>query len=741
MSQKIMIVEDEEPVARVVRAILEQLGHEVIYLMTKGEGVLEKVKEQRPDLVIMDIMLKRGGTNGIEIARKIHQEFDIPVIFLTGLDDDKVFEMAKTAKPFGYVLKPFKYLELRAAVEMGLRNARAEAELKKHRNHLEELITERTVELEKVNRELLAEITEHKNAKKALQSSEVKYHRLHSTMREAFASVSMDGQIKEYNELFSILTGYSPEELQKLTYRDITHQRWHAMETEIIEQQVLVNGYSEVYEKEYTHKDGTVIPVELRTFLLRDDTGAPCGMWAVIRDITKRMQAKEALRMSEENYRNFIDSADVMVIVGSLDGKIVYTNPLMSSKLGYSPEELGNMVLLDLHPAENRREAAEIIVKMINGELNTCPLPLLQKDGAIIPVETHAWLGKWSEKDCIFGISKDLTKEQEALQKFNKLFSRNPSLMAVNDQEDGTFTDINDAFLDTLGYSREEVVGKTSAELDLFIQPEEQLKAQKQLMTTGKIVDCELKVKCKNGKILDGIFYGEILESQGKKSFLTVMLDITERRQAEEKIKASLNEKEILLREIHHRVKNNLQAVSSLLSLQAGQFHEPKQKSAYNQLRNRIKSMALVHEKLYTSKDMAYIEFGDHIRSIVKELVLAYGNDEMKVNVKADKITIDLEKAVPLSLILNELVTNALIHAFPGRNAGTLQITFRAAGNGNVELMVRDDGKGLPEDIDFGNMHTLGLALIDALVQQINGKMEISREKGTTFTIRFERMK
>jgi PAS domain S-box-containing protein len=364
-------------------------------------------------------------------------------------------------------------------------------------------------------------------------------------------------------------------------------------------------------------------------------------------------------------------------------------------------------------------------------------LPIKHREGKIIPVETRAWSGKWNGKDSIFLMSRELSKEQEALEKFNRLFSRNPFLMATSSLEDGRFTDINDSFLHTLGYSREEIIGRTSDEMALFIQPEELLKTKRQLRTTGGIVDYEMKVKCKDGKVLDGLFSGEIIESQGEKCYLTVMIDITERKQAQEKIKSSLKEKEILLKEIHHRVKNNLQAISSLLSLQAGKFQEIQLHEAFNQMKNRIKSIALVHEKLYSSHNLAHIEFAEQIRCIVHELVLAYGSDETKVEMEMDTIDIELEKAVPLSLILNELVSNALIHGFPDRSPGTLQISLHAADKHAVTLMIRDNGKGFPESIDFNDSSSLGLTLINALVHQIDGSIELNKEKGTTFTIKF----
>ena len=246
---------------------------------------------------------------------------------------------------------------------------------------------------------------------------------------------------------------------------------------------------------------------------------------------------KLLLLESEGNFRNFFEAMSDIIIVGSQNGKIIYTNPAVSLKLGYSPAELKKMHVLDIHPADKRREAEEIFAAMFRGEREVCPLPLQHKDGALVPVETRAWIGKWRGADCIFGFSRDIRAEQEALQKFSRLFDSNPAPMATNILSERKFTDVNDAWLNTFGYAREEVIGKTSEELGLFVQPEKQQEVAEQLIARGQIADIELKVKCKDGTILDGLFSGDIIESQGKKYLITVMVDQTKRKQMEDALK------------------------------------------------------------------------------------------------------------------------------------------------------------------------------------------------------------
>ncbi len=155
---------------------------------------------------------------------------------------------------------------------------------------------------------IIRDITERKKADEVIKRSESKYRKLHESMRDGFAFVGMDGMIKEFNESYRQMIGYTPEELLMLTYRDITPEKWHAFEQNIVEQQVLARGYSEVYEKEYLKRDGTIFPVELRTFLIKDETGGNIGMWAIVRDISERKRAEKELREGETRYRSLFEN-------------------------------------------------------------------------------------------------------------------------------------------------------------------------------------------------------------------------------------------------------------------------------------------------------------------------------------------------------------------------------------------------------------------------------------------------
>ena len=269
------------------------------------------------------------------------------------------------------------------------------------------------------------------------------------------------------------------------------------------------------------------------------DDGKPLRVIGTHTDITERKRMEDELQESRKNFRTFFETIDDIIVVATPDGKIMYTNPAVSQKLGYAPDELKTIHILDLNPKSQRQEAESIFAEMLKGERATCPLPLETKDGTFIPVETHVWFGTWSGTDCMFTVCKALSREQEALQKFNRLFEFNPNPLAVGSIPDGKFVDINESFLTTLGFSRDEVIGRTPGELGLFVDPEAQERAVQGIFDGSLTRNIELQVRKKDGGVVDGLFSGTIIDSQGEKFLLTVMLDVTDRKAAEAFLKES----------------------------------------------------------------------------------------------------------------------------------------------------------------------------------------------------------
>ncbi|MGE5498230.1 MAG: sensor histidine kinase, partial [Syntrophothermus sp.] len=226
---------------------------------------------------------------------------------------------------------------------------------------------------------------------------------------------------------------------------------------------------------------------------------------------------------------------------------------------------------------------------------------------------------------------------------------------------------------------------------------------------------------------------------RGKPAIQVIVRDISERKKREEQVKASLYEKEILLKEIHHRVKNNLQIISSLLNLQSEQIEDERALALFNDSRNRVKSMALIHERLYQSHDLAHVDFAEYINELSRFLYRTYVTNEQRVgiNVDTENIFLAIDTAIPCGLIINELLSNALKYAFPDSDDGLVEVKFKNAEGDRFELIVQDNGVGLPSDLDFRNTSSLGLQLVVSLVQQIKGEIELDRSCGSRFTVKF----
>jgi PAS domain S-box-containing protein len=229
-------------------------------------------------------------------------------------------------------------------------------------------------------------------------------------------------------------------------------------------------------------------------------------------------------------------------------------------------------------------------------------------------------------------------------------------------------------------------------------------------------------------------------EMQGVIEYLR---DITERKAAEDRLQASLSEKEVLLREVHHRVKNNMQVVSSLLNLQSRRVRDPDVQEMFRESQRRIRSMALIHERLYQSSDLSRIEFSQYLRNLASHLFHSYqvSSNRVRLRLDTDAVFININTAIPCGLIVNELISNSLKHAFPEGRTGEVAVELRREPGDRYVIRVSDDGVGYPPGLDFRNTETLGMQIVNTLVNQIDGAIEFSREGGTVFAIRFQEVK
>ncbi len=354
------------------------------------------------------------------------------------------------------------------------------------------------------------------------------------------------GKIQYVNPKFLEVTGYSldevlgqnprvlksgnrsPEDYKELWKTIIAGRNWHG------------EFLNHTKNGELYWESASISPI-------RHASGRITHFLAVKEDITERKRTEAAMRASEANFRTFFETIEDMIVVATPKGRILFTNEALERKLGYSADELAAMRALDLNPADNRLEAEEIFDAIYRGQRNTCSLPLARNDGSLVPVETRAWLGVWNDQECVFAIHKDLSAEHEAQQRFERLFRNNPALMALSTMPEQRFTDVNEAFVKATGYSKTEIIGKTSADLGLFENPVDQEALADRLRKSRSIAGLELRVRRKDGAMLNGLFSGELISGQGQQYFLTVMIDITDRKRAEEALRTQSRLQQLLM--------------------------------------------------------------------------------------------------------------------------------------------------------------------------------------------------
>jgi PAS domain S-box-containing protein len=306
---------------------------------------------------------------------------------------------------------------------------------------------------------------------------------------------------------------------------------------------------------------------------------------------------------------------------------------------------------------------------------------------------------------------------------------------------DRRFLLVNKAFEEFSGVSEKEVIGKKASEA---LTPE-----MRELFHSGdENAGWDGKLYVRELSLDDGIHKGAVLEiaqfpildERGNLLGVgSISRDISERKRAEDRLKLSIREKEVLLQEIHHRVKNNLAVIHSLLNLQAGYVTANQHRRMFEDASSRVRSMALAHEMLYQSKNLAEIEIEEFVDRLVEHLFVSKGDSGGTVKLKKDvsDIQLGIDSAIPLGFLLTELVTNCLKHAFPDRMDGEITVSLHRIDDGRLMFTVSDNGIGMPEDIDLTNPRSLGLDLVDAFVQQLRGEIEIVRSKGTSVRITF----
>jgi len=507
-------------------------------------------------------------------------------------------------------------------------------------------------------------------------------------------------------------------------------------------------------EVDVADKNGEMLTSALTAFALRKNSAEPINYVYILRSTAKEQHVDEELKKSEHKYRLLIEKS-LQAIIIIQDFKIVYTNKSFSRISGYSIEEL-----LSFTPNETVNLVHPDDQKMIWGNLRKrmdgLDIPPhyqfkgISKDGNAKILDLYASDTEFEGKPAIQGFILDITDQVEAQNSINKrtnfietILNNLPLGIAVNEINSGKSTFLNKEFQEISGWTKKEIPNLRKLFKKALNNPGQ-----------GKNISNKIRSDIKEKKP-ENLFWDSIeLESKtGDKKYLSAktiplydqnliiltVQDITERITADKQIQHSLKEKEILLREVHHRVKNNLQTISSLLDLQAESIKDSAALEAFRSSQSRIRSMALIHERLYKSENLSRIKAQEYIKNLIDYLEATYdsqaGNIKLKTNVQ--NILLNLDTAIPCGLIINELVSNSMKYAFPGEQAGTIEVSLLVSSADSISLSVKDDGIGIPADITVENSPSLGLQLVYLLAKQINGTLITERKNGTKVELIF----
>ncbi|UCG38511.1 MAG: PAS domain S-box protein [bacterium] len=610
------------------------------------------------------------------------------------------------------------------------------------------LISSMVIDIEGVPHVLTVtkDITDLKETEKALRESEEKFRTAFLTSPDSVnINRLQDGLYIDINEGFSKISGYRRDEVIGKTSLEL--DIWvNTRDRERLVEGLGRDGYVENLEASFRMKDGRILQGLMSAKILTLQ-GVP-HILSITRDITELKNAQASLTESEEKFRTvFMSSPDAMNITEMDTGLQVDVNESFCRLIGYELDELIGRRPVELGLWEQPRERERIVAELAGGEVvDNREVIVRTKGGQRKVVLFSARVMLLQGKAHMLAMARDITDYKEAQQalteseeRFRTIFHTSPDSIVLCRLEDGEYVNVSDGFTSVTGYSREEVLGSTGADIRIWCDSKDRERFFRQLKEKGHVNNFESHFKRRDGSTFPGLISAAVVVLKGESHLLAILRDVSELSAVQEQLKASLEEKEVLLKEIHHRVKNNLQVISGLLNLQAHHITDEKGKAIYKESQNRVITMALIHEDLYQSSDLARVNFADYIRNLGENLMISYGVKKKRIRLAVDAQDLDLveDTAKPCGLIINELVTNALKHAFPSGGKGKISLTFRSLQEDLFQLVVSDDGVGLPEDLDLANTKTLGMRLVSVLAEQLGGKLEIIRGEGTTFRITF----
>lgn len=600
-------------------------------------------------------------------------------------------------------------------------------------------------------------ITEYKRAEQILLDSREEYRTLIEDLNVGVCRHTTDirGKFLKANSAIAKIFGY--EDLNEFLRIPVAGIYQDFQEYAGLMEEIKEKGFAKNREVRMKKKDGTLIWGSVTAKPSYSETGEIKWINGIIDDITEQKKMEEANVALRKQIEFILGATKTGLDIIDQDFNIRYVDPEWQKIYG--------------DPAG--KKCYEYFMGMKN-PCPTCGIPVafksksiavteeyLPKEEKYYQVTTNPYQdskGEWLVAEVNVDITDRKKAEfelQDAHQRILSLIEFLPDATYAVDKEKKVIA-WNRAIEELTGVGKKEMIGKNDfaysaaifgekrpTVIDLLFEHNYEIEKKYSLFKRKEntiIAEISVKTLRKRNDVHLWIISSLLFNRQGEIiGAIESIRDITEYKQSEQKIVASLKEKEVLLKEVYHRVKNNMQIIRSILNLQMRFSANPELAVTLKECQNRIHSMALVHEKLYRSISVERINFEDYVKSLINSLMLSYGIDRglIAVEIQCEPIELSLDMSIPCALIINEILSNALKYAFPDKRKGKIEVIFSALGKKRYRLIIQDDGIGMHDVRDQNAPQTLGMMIIDSFVKQIEGEMKVDSGKGTRYEITF----
>jgi PAS domain S-box-containing protein len=593
------------------------------------------------------------------------------------------------------------------------------------------------------------DVTERVEAEREAQQAFLELN--HHVNESPLAMIKWNEQfrIMEWSSRASEILGFTKEEVIGKTpdMLEFHKEKERAMVRKKMEAVIAGDRDKVKFDLKLYSKSGELIDVRVHGSAHRDEHENLISVLTFLEDISEQ-------RRAEQKYQRLFENANDGIFLAKGE-MFVDCNDKVCEMFECSRDEILGQTPMDFSPekqpdgSSSREMVKEKIGKALNDDPQVFEWIHTKKDGTTFPTEVSLNKLKLGGEDFVQAIIRDLTEQKKAQEKlrrserlFRKLFLKAPGALLMVDN-DNRVKMVNQSFENLFGYSEEELLGK---DIDQAIVHEDQQGDSPRMpgedFRDGKFYKDVVRYT-KDGEPKD-ILLGAIpvyLDDEPIAGF-GIYIDITEQKENQRKLEQSLEEKRVLLEEIHHRVKNNLAIISGFLQLQAFEIEDEKTKQVLNDSQLRIQSIAIVHEMLYQSKNFVDISFEAYVKRLIETVrnTLPLDHQHIDISIEAADVSLDINQAIPCAILINELVTNSYKHAFQEQDKGKIWVTLKQ-NTDHIDLIVKDDGVGLPEDFSIEEKNSIGMNLIQTLTDQLNGVLEISSRNGTCFEVSFEKSK